>query len=396
MTAINDEPSDGLNGGGSVYKHGLADFITANMEPLLQDWEEFAQSLVPGEDMSKMALRDHAREILGAVVADMASAQSQMEQEAKGKGRANSGPSDIRRAAESHALTRIIDLFTIGDLIAEFRAIRASVLRRWAEAQPPDGTDIREVTRFNEAIDQTLAQSVELYSAKVEEARGIIIGVLAHDLRTPLTSIGVSAESIARTDAVPLKAVQTASRIQRSVSSMTELIEDLLDYTSTRLGRGLPLNFQPCDIKSICEEVVEEVRAAHPERIVGCQVSGDTKGTWDGLRLHQMLSNLTANALAHGRAGADVSVDGSVTASEVLVKVHNFGHPIPPAAFRTLFEPLKRAEGFGGDRMKGSSGLGLGLYIAAQIAQAHGGRIEVKSSAEAGTTFTVVLPRTAA
>jgi hypothetical protein len=371
----------------------LADFIADNLEPILQDWEQFAQGLEAGRALSPTALRDHALGILTAVVDDMRQTQSLQSQAAKGKGQLPGNSPALREAAETHALTRLSDQFTTIELFAEFRAIRASVLRRWAVANEGSVGDIIEVTRFNEAIDQVAGQSLELYSSKVDEARETIIAVLAHDLRTPLQAIVLSAQALELQHASEPVQKTPAERISRSALRMSALIGDLLDYTSARLGQSLPMNRTPGDLATVCSEAMAELSAAHPRRRLHYQSSGDTVGNWDGARIGQLLTNLVGNALFHGAAEEAVTVTLSARQDAVVIEVHNNGQPIPPIKTARLFEPFKITGKTGGRQPLGSSGLGLGLFISAQIASAHGGSIKVSSSLEAGTTFAVELPR---
>lgn len=173
---------------------------------------------------------------------------------------------------------------------------------------------------------------------------------------------------------------------------MNELVRDLLDLTLTRFGSGIPIVRADMDMARVALYAVEEMSTAHPESVLRVETSGELRGEWDAARLSQVLANLLANAVQYGTAKKPINVTIQGRAEDVVMRVHNEGSPIPPADLHGLFNPLKRLasdEVGAGDRPN----LGLGLYIAEQIVTAHGGTIAVESSAEAGTSFTVCLPR---
>jgi signal transduction histidine kinase len=188
--------------------------------------------------------------------------------------------------------------------------------------------------------------------------------------------------------------VQTkaASAILRGSKSLRRMIDDLLDVTRTRLGETLPVAPRPTNLADVCEQVVAEKEAHHPDHAVTLEATGDLVGTWDATRLAQMISNLVENGIRHGARDSPVAVTARGEEKQVVLTVRSQGDPIPHAAQQSLFEPMSRAAyASGGDRKAG--GLGLGLYIARAIAVAHGGSIELASSGKEGTTFTVCLPR---
>jgi signal transduction histidine kinase len=169
------------------------------------------------------------------------------------------------------------------------------------------------------------------------------------------------------------------------------MIRDLLDFARGRLAGGIPVAPRPCDLQALCDEVVEEMRQAHPDREIHFEAAGDLHGEWDRDRVEQVVSNLVGNAIVHG-TGA-VCVTARDEGDEVVTTVHNQGPAIPAEAISTLFEPYTRpAEEADGPRSKG---LGLGLYIASEIVHAHGGTISVTSAPGEGTTFTIRWPRRA-
>jgi hypothetical protein len=225
----------------------------------------------------------------------------------------------------------------------------------------------------------------------LEDSRNLLIGVLAHDLRSPLSTVRMSAEYLLRSDRLADADLRAAARIASSSTRMAGYVSDLLDFTHTLLGAGLTVVRSPVDLTTLCQNVVDELRAAHPAATVKLEVHDNPRGHWDGARLSQMLINLITNAIIHGAPDQPVAVLISAAGDAFEIAVHNEGEPIAPEQLPTLFQPLLRS-GSVQQRRPGSSGMGLGLYIAREIAVAHGGTIEVMSDADTGTTFTVRLP----
>jgi PAS domain S-box-containing protein len=220
----------------------------------------------------------------------------------------------------------------------------------------------------------------------MEEARDRFIGILGHDLRNPLSAIMTSAELL--TDG-GLRGVfaRAVERIQRSTERMNSMIGDVLDFARGRLGGGIPIERESCNLGRIAGDEVDEMMQAFPGRVIRCEATGDLAGEWDADRIEQLLSNLIGNSVQHGVDPITVSVRDA--GDLVVVTIHNGGPPIPPATLPRLFEPFQR--GAPGT----SEGLGLGLYIASEIVRAHQGTIAVTSSEDEGTTVTVSLPRRA-
>ena len=371
----------------------LGDFINDNIEPILQEWEEFARSLAPLAGMDKRALRDHAQAMLEAVVVDIRQAQSEHERRAKSEGQDPSPEAGLDHAAQLHAVARLQDQFTLDQLVAEFRAIRASVLRRWSATDPSTAHPVEQITRFNEAIDQALSTSVAHYSSRIEESRTVILGVLAHDLRNPLSAITLGMHHLLRSGDSTPETARVAARALRSAERMGGLVRDLLDFTHARVGGGLPVRCDAANLYDIGTRVVEEMQSSHPGRSVGLSQCGAMDGSWDAGRISQLLINLVTNALLHGDPGGEVVLQlNGVEEDEVVLAVHNDGPPMSEASRRLLFQPMNRVAD-GSERASSSSGLGLGLYIASQIAKAHQGSLEVSSRDASGTTFTARLPR---
>jgi signal transduction histidine kinase len=201
----------------------------------------------------------------------------------------------------------------------------------------------------------------------------------------------LSAEVVARSGQLDGENAQIASRMVAFGQVMTGMIHDLLDFTRTRLGAGMPLSVAPLDLGTLCEEVLGELRAAHPDRSVRFESVGDLRGEWDAARLRQVLSNLVGNAIEHGDESGAIEVLARSEDSTVVLTVTNQGPVIASSALPTLFDPFVRAASMPKNRRR--AGIGLGLYIARQIVIAHAGTIEVASSVGTGTVFTVRLPR---
>jgi PAS domain S-box-containing protein len=216
-------------------------------------------------------------------------------------------------------------------------------------------------------------------------------GMLGHDLRNPLGAIVNGAQLVLLREESP-RVTKPLGRILNAGERMSRMIDQLLDFTRIRVGTGIPLHRTAIDLRGVLRQVQDEMDSSSPQWILRVHGDGDTTGVWDGDRLLQVFSNLLGNALHHGVCdhGCTVTVDG--TAHDVVrVKVHNAG-AIPPELLPELFDPMTGS----GRRREGSRGLGLGLFITRQILQAHGGSIDVCSSDEHGTTFTLILPRAAA
>jgi signal transduction histidine kinase len=340
--------------------------------------------------MTSLALRDHAPHILQAVAEDITTAQTREEQAEKSKGRAHVVIGAPETAAQTHAVLRARSGFNIVQLIAEYRALRASVLRLWIDSNSLNAASAKEILRFNEAIDQAVAESVGHFHAQVELGRNLFLGMLGHDMRTPLNAIVATASHLAALNAGNDVAA-AAGRLIRSGASMQVLLDDLVDFNRTKLGLGL--NVVPSDVDLAEESAaeLEKLRAVHARRRIEFAVTGDVRGHWDSRRLKQVLRNLVSNAVEYGTPDTPVSVTLVGEEAEVRLEVANEGPSIDASVQSQLFDPLTR----GPARTSSSkAGLGLGLFIVRQIALAHGGRVAVSSGIDGRrTTFAVCLPR---
>jgi signal transduction histidine kinase len=368
----------------------LAEFIRLEMEAILAEWETFAAAQLPAAGgMTALALRDHAPDILEAVANDLTTPQTPAQQSEKSRGLAPRLEGATDTAAQTHAVLRARGGFDINQLVAEYRALRASVLRLWLDARPLDQTAVEDIIRFNEAIDQAVAESVGHFHGQVDRARNLLLGMLGHDMRNPLSTILATASYLAALNAGD-QVSTAAGRLIRSGASMQTLLDDLLDFNRTRFGLGIRIVPSDVDLAVPVADELEQFRGAHADRRIDLAVTGDCRGRWDPLRLQQALRNLVANAIKYATPDTHVRVALRGDEAGVRLAVTNSGPPIDPSIRGAMFDPLKQGVARGGREDRGS--LGLGLFIVAEIVRAHGGEVEVHS-AGGETTFALRLPR---
>jgi signal transduction histidine kinase len=372
----------------------LGDFIRTHSAEILLAWDEFAATVQhDGIALDAVTLRDHAAEILSTIATDLGQPQSPAQQDAKGKGQAPR--SGFPTPAETHADFRMVAGFAVDAMITEYRALRASVLKIWAKdgggSTPQDLTDL---TRFNEAIDQSIAESVGRYTRQTKSATELFIGILGHDIRNPLGTIVLSSEVLVRSGQLTREA---AAPIVNAAARIRAIIEQVVDFTRAQTDGVMPIERAPGNLAAQLAKVVQETQVRYPTRTLRLESSGNFDGNWDEGRIGQLLSNLLGNAFLYGSRESDVTVRMWATVDEVCFSVHNHGPAIAKEDRERIFQPLERGlqNQFGAERRE-PSGLGLGLYICREIVLAHGGSLELESTQAAGTTFTVVLPRAVA
>lgn len=371
----------------------LSEFIERNVETIVTEWERFArETMEPAQTMSKLALRDHASEILLAIAKDLRQPQTEDERRTKSQGLAPSHSS--KTSAATHGILRHLVGFDLVQLTAEYRAVRATVLRLWMRLPKAiDEQVLEEIVRFNEAVDQALAESIASYSERVAHSRDTFLAVLGHDLRSPLSAVTSGLVVLGDKRSQEQQRSRALQIAQRSVASMRQMIVDLLEYTRTRLGRGIEIVAQAGDFAGLCRDVVEEVQAAHSDRAFDVQIPREIEAQFDADRMRQVITNLLSNAVQYGEPTSAVVITAAKGASETTLAVMNRGKLIPPDALQVIFDPLVQVQSTdseAGGRAKTS--LGLGLYIVREIMSAHGGTVSVSSTDSEGTVFTLHLP----
>ena len=372
----------------------LAAFIRSNEDVIVAEWEAFAQTYLPSAvHMDRSALRDHIIGLLRFIANNLETFETERErsEKAKGQGPKEGGAHDS--AAETHAALRFTGGFDTIEMISEFRALRASVIKLWrAEWAKAETADILpDLLRFNEAIDQVMTESLARFTQRFSHSGSLFVGTLIDDFRAPLAAVHNAAHELLMRGKLDDQQVNRVSQIESSTSRINQLISDLIDAARIRLDKGIPIVPAPMDIGTAVQDAAKEVQAAHPDRRISTETSGNLKGEWDPARVAQILSNLIANAILLGSKNSAIDVAAKGSGEEVILTVHSEG-AIPPNAVATVFDPLPRGEDekqIQNERVR----LDLGLFVTQGIVTAHGGRITVTSSEEKGTNFTVHLPR---
>ena len=370
----------------------LSDFIVGHTEAILVEWDAFARTLAPAaQDMSALALRDHAKPILIAIAEDMAQPETPREQLEKSQGLQ---PMAAGSAAATHGTLRHVSGFSLLQLTAEYRALRATVLRLWLPKVNHFSPEVSsDMVRFNETIDQALAESVRTYSEQGARTRDTFLAILGHDLRSPLATVTMAGDLLARQYSVDTPLGAIALRLRRSAASMTTMVNDLLEYARTQLGGMIPIVSVSQDMGPACTAAIQAAEAAHPDCRFLFASDGDLTCNFDYDRLQQVFANLLNNAAQYSPVAHPVGLHACGDTDAVVVQVRNFGSVIPGHALAMIFNPLVQLAVDPVDHGRPTTSIGLGLFIAREITLAHGGSIEVDSSAESGTVFTVRIPR---
>jgi signal transduction histidine kinase len=373
----------------------LGAFIRENTEQILSEWESFARAMPIAQSMDIAALRDHAIAMLEAIATDLETPQAVGEETAKSMGHADAPASGEDTAAQEHGAGRAVSGFSVEQMVAEFRALRASVIRLWmAQSERVCADDLDDMTRFNEAIDQSIAESIARYETKVSRSKERFIAILGHDLKNPIGSIINATEFMVEIGHekgdLPEPYLGLVTGVGKTSRRMNQMVHDLLDFARTSFGDAIPIVRADMDAGRTIVDVQAEVSAVYPESRIETDLDGDLRGNWDSARLAQALTNLVANAAQHGEPDGIIRIAARGLPTEVVISVTNHGPAIPQAEIGHLFDAMKKSEQL---RRVDDRHLGLGLYIVEKIVEAHGGSIAVQSSETTGTVFTIRLGR---
>jgi PAS domain S-box-containing protein len=296
-------------------------------------------------------------------------------------------PDDVERLASAWATS----IATGAPLEVEYRLRRHDGVYQWflIRALPMRDSSGAVVKWFGTCTDVDALKTAQQEATQRATFAQQLIGIVSHDLRNPVTAILLGVQSLLRLDQQDERTTRGLARVHSAAERVSRMIRDLLDFTQARLRGGIPIQRQPIDLLTIVRQSVDEVKTASPRRCINVRSSGDTTGSWDPDRIAQVITNLVTNAQQYGPPDGCVDVEVIADESHVRLCVHNEGEPIPPEQLARIFEPLER----GTKSDPGIRNIGLGLFIVDHIVKAHGGRVEVRSEAGEGTTFTVTLPR---
>lgn len=367
----------------------LSEFLDSSRDAIVAESVKFAATIpaLSGSMTTLEILRDHLPVILHEIARDLEQPQTRTESILKSQGLALL-PADST-AAQLHGKSRAISGLTIEQLVAEFRVLRSSVLRLWADACEPGEFTSADTMRFNEAIDQAVAESVGFFNAEVERWRALLLGVVGHDLRGPLNAVLLTSEVLMR-EARQTPFATRVDAITRSAKRMATLLDSLLEYNRASLGTGMVLNRSRSDLVNACQEELALLRASLPGREItfrsppACQLDADFS------RIREALANLVYNAAQHGVAASSIDIALEETPREMHLAVTNASAPIDPLTLQGLFEPLRQRATYRSGHE--SRNLGLGLFIVRAIARAHGGDA-VAEILDGHVRFTFSLPK---
>lgn len=363
----------------------LAEFIDHEREEIIAESMAYAVRIPALKSAPPETLRDHLPLVLDAIVRDLHQSQSRAQSIEKSKG--NAPPASAETAAQTHGQLRARSGLDIEQVFAEYRVLRSCVLRMWTETHEPDANVIADTLRFNEAIDQAVAESVTFHHTETLRWKNIFLAVLGHDLRNPLNAMLLTAQLAAgKASGAALGHIDAVLHFGRR---LTNLLDSLLEYSKSELGVAIPLDRRNVNLGSSCEEEVKMLRSAFPGTEIVFSNTGDTRGLFDSSRVREALGNLISNAAQHSSDGSIVRVAVAGTETAVEISTENVAEPISPEVLNTMFEPLRRHAGRGGALPKN---LGLGLFVVREIAKAHQGEVTA-SSIENRLQFKITLPK---
>jgi signal transduction histidine kinase len=350
---------------------GIAHDIRAHTQIIAERWEREVSSSLPAlAALSRAALVDHLPEMLEG----LAAWTEGDEQDAR---------LGFEALVDGHALQRHAAGIDLETVTSEYAVLRHVILGVLIEHVEPTAL-VGSLQRLAEGIDRAIAEAVKRYAKAQDHVRERFIGILAHDLRDPLTAVMMSSAMLAESTLVEKQTV-LVDRITRGAKRIERMIDDVLDFARGRLEGGIPIVPRLADMREICLSAIDEARAA-TSRQVRLEATGDLRGHWDRERVRQAIANLLSNARTYGQGEVVVRAWERDDRQAVLTAVTNYGPAIAAELLARIFDPFARAP------QSHRSGLGLGLFIVEQIARGHSGRVFAEST-EDGTTFTIEWPR---
>lgn len=325
---------------------------------------------------STLVLETQAKQILMAIAADIESSASS---------------SSSSAVVTVRAALRASPDFDLRQVSEALRLLRAIVPAAW---EPDDAQGRAELHYFHSAIDSAVNEAIAQHALQVERTRALFLGMLGHDLRTPLSAIKMACHYIARDDAPMERKLEAAVRISRCASTMEGMIRDVLDFARSRLGKNMAVTAMPADLASVCREAVEDARAEHPRCEFRFDATGRLDAAADATRLRQALRNLLDSAARNGARGMPIRFNANGGEDGITFQVKCEGPALAADTLRTMFDPIAQLA-IAGANPDGNppADLGLELFVAREILRAHGGDVTITSLDQDGTVFEATLPR---
>lgn len=374
----------------------LSDFIRRHSEEISKEWEDFARTCEPAAArMNVEQLRDHILPLLHFLAEDIEEPQTEFEQHEKAQGRQPRADPEASQA-EVHAALRVIDRFTVDQVVAEYRALRASILRLWAKQRPTE-TELTQIIRFNESIDQMLGESVarhaelEATARQNSKRRDAFLATLSHELRGPLGALSNGVQIVAASGAANPTLAPVAAMMVRQTRHLHRLLNDLLDLARISRDR-LSLQLAPTDIRDCIQDAVDANREQLTQKAHVLKVDipeAPLLAEVDSTRIVQMMSNLLNNAAKHSPAGSKIEISLTCDKDQALISVRDDGIGIDPELLPRVFDAFYVNH----ETNLSKSGLGIGLWLSRRLVEMHGGTIVAKSEGPGrGAEFCATIP----
>jgi signal transduction histidine kinase len=380
----------------------LSDFIRTHSEQIAKEWEAFARTCSPAAaKMNVDQLRDHILSLLRFVADDMDAPQTGFEQSEKAQGRQPLAKVEASEA-EKHAALRIIDGFTVDQVIGEFRALRASILRLWIKHRSANlQADPTQITRFNESIDQMLTESVVRHGRMESQARehstsrDTFLATLSHELRGPLAAIVNGVYIVKASGATNASLAPVAAMMSRQVQHLRRLLDDLLDLARISRNR-LSISRVPTDLRQCVQDAVDANSDGLTQgaRILKLDIpEAPLVGEVDCTRIVQVISILLNNAVKYSPAGSRIDVSLTHDNEYALISVRDEGIGIAAEMQPRIFDAFYVTNA----NNLAKHGLGIGLWLARRLVELHAGTIVAKSEGlTQGAEFCATIPLTIA
>lgn len=368
----------------------LSDFIRKATAEIVEESVKFARTMpvMADQRIDVQVLSNHLPLVLSAIATDLDRPQTAAEAIRKSEGAGPVLPGET--AAQTHGRMRAEIGLNVAQVVAEYRVLRAVVTRLWTAAGGlTEARAAQELIRFNEAIDQAIAESVAFHSAEIARWRNTLLATIGHDLRSPLSTVTLASEvlSLQFHDGSLVPAIDL---IKRGAQRLGALLDSLLEYNNAELGKPMRLCKTDVDLGRACRAELDLLRTTLPGVEIAYTTSGSLAGRFDENRVREALANLVSNAAQYRKAGTPIRVSAEDNGDAVTVAVVNHGDAIPHETLESFFAPLRRSNdsNHAGSRRN----LGIGLFIVREIARAHGGDATAESS-DGMISFALRLPK---